>query len=40
MNENVSGKPNWSRMSQDSANPASPIADAVSAYWMAMTLAS
>jgi hypothetical protein len=34
------GKPSCSRISQDSTSATSPIAIAVSEYWIAMTLAS
>ena len=40
MKENVPGNPSCSRISHDSTSATSPIADAVSEYWMAMTLAS
>ncbi len=40
MKEKVSGNPSCSRISHDSTNATRPIAIAVSAYWMAMTLAS
>jgi hypothetical protein len=38
--ENVPGNPSCSRISHDNTRATSPIADAVSEYWMAMTLAS
>ena len=40
MNENVPGNPSCSRIIHDSTRATSPIADAVNAYWTAMTLAS
>jgi len=36
----VSGKPNCSRINHDNTRATSPMAIAVNAYWMAMTLAS
>ena len=40
MNEKVAGNPNCSLISHDSTRATNPIAPAVNAYWIAMTLAS
>ena len=40
MKANVPGNPSCSRISHDSTRATSPMAEAVSEYWMAMTLAS